>query len=168
MQSSLDSYGDHSKNIYSIPQISASTIEKMTKLGKDFKGVVQNFVADLVMDRVDDSLYGRTNNDESVDPMDRPKAVPKYYINELENQNDVAHDLAYSYSMLITQAKLYEEKQNTLETVMGLQQTLLNMQFNGGKKADATYAYAMFNDFMNDYFWYKIKYQESNMEYRRI
>lgn len=152
MQSSLDSYGDHSRNVYSIPQISASTIEKMAKLGKDPKGVTQNFIADLVMDRVDDSLYGRTNNDESIDPMDRPKAVPKYYINELENQNDVAHDLAYSYSMLITQAKLYEEKQSTLETAMGLQQTLLNMQFNGGKKADVTYAYAMFNDFMNDHF----------------
>lgn len=152
MQSSVESYGERNRNLYSIPQISAQSIERLSKLGTDLKGVTSNFIRDLVMDRVDDSLYGRTNNDESIDPMDRPKIIPKYYLNELENQNDISHDLAFSYSMLITQAKLYEEKQNTIETAMGLQQTLLNMQFNKGKKPEATQAYAMFNDFMNDYF----------------
>lgn len=145
-------YNNAGRSIYAIPQISKQDVERMANLGTDPRGVLSNFVADLVLDRVDDSLYGSTSIGESIDPSDRPRVIPKYYINELNNQNNVSHDLAYSYSMLMMQASLYKEKQNTIEQAMGLQQMLLNTQFNDGKKPEATQAYAMFKDFMDDHY----------------
>ena len=150
---SQDLYKLRNKNIYKLPQISKQSIERFARLSERPVGVVENYVKDLVSDRVDDSIYGRTDNTESVDVMDRNKAVPRYYINELENKNDVSHDLAYSYSMLIAQANLYDEKNRTLKDAIGLEQMMLNTQFNNGKKPEATQAYAMFKDFMNDYFY---------------
>lgn len=149
---SLELYGERGGNIYSIPQISTQSIERLGNLGTNPRGVLKNFVSDIVMNRVDESLYGNTRNDDGSDPEDRPKIMPKYYIYELENQDDISHDLAYSYSMLMSQSVLYDEKSKTIEKAMGLQQVLLNMQFNKGKKPESTYTYEMFNDFLNDHY----------------
>lgn len=152
-RTSYAKYGESGRSAYLIPQISKNDIDRLASLRADFFGTVENYVRDLVSDRVDDSLYGRTDASESVDVGDRIKAVPKYYINELENQDDVTHDLAFSFSMLVSQANLYAEKQNTLADAMGLQQMLLNSQFSNGKKAEATYAYSMFKDFMDAHYY---------------
>lgn len=149
MKDSLSRYKESGRNIYSIPQISKSDIER---LSDPRMSAVRNFVADLCLDRVDDSLYGATQMGETRDPEDRPRIMPKYYINELENLDDVAHDLAYSYSMLMMQSSLYNEKQKTVELAMGLEQMLLNKQFANGKTASSTNAYNMFRDFMNDHY----------------
>lgn len=149
----LSLYKERGGNIYSIPQISKSSIERLANLGTSPSGTVRNFVADLCLDRVDDSLYGRTQIGENRDADDRIRTIPKYYIYDLENQDDVAHDLAYSYSMLTMQANLYSEKQKTVADAMGLEQMLLNKQFSDGKKPEATNAYKMFKDFFNDHYY---------------
>ena len=125
----------------------------MEGLGINFKNTVRNFVSDLCLDRVDDSLYGKTRQGEVYDPEDRLRSIPKYYIYELENQDDVSHDFGYSYSMLMMQSSLYNEKQKSIELAQGLEQMLLNKQFEGGKKAEATQAYQMFRDFFNDHYY---------------
>lgn len=153
MKESLSLYKEQNRNIYSIPQISKSDIEKLSNLGTSPVSTLRNFVSDLCLDRVDDSLYGNTQIGENRDPEDRPRNIPKYYINELDNQDDVAHDLAYSYSMLMMQASLYDQKQNTIELAMGLEQMLLNKQFANGKKVEATQAYHMFKDFFNAHYY---------------
>lgn len=149
----LSLYKERGGNIYAIPQISKSDIERLSNLGTSPKSTVRNFIADLCLDRVDDSLYGRTQIGENRDADDRIRTIPKYYIYDLENQDDVAHDLAYSYSMLMMQANLYNEKQKTIADAMGLEQMLLNKQFSNGKKAEATNAYQMFRDFFNDHYY---------------
>ena len=149
----LSLYKERRGNIYAIPQISKSDIERLSNLGTSPKSTVRNFIADLCLDRVDNSLYGRTQIGENRDADDRVRTMPKYYIYDLENQDDVAHDLAYSYSMLMMQANLYSEKQNTIADAMGLEQMLLNKQFSNGKKPEATYAYQMFKDFFNDHYY---------------
>lgn len=51
------------------------------------------------------------------------------------------------------QSSLYNEKQKSIELAQGLEQMLLNKQFEGGKKAEATQAYQMFRDFFNDHYY---------------
>lgn len=150
---SLSLYKEQSPNLYAIPQISKQDIERVEGLGINFKNTVRNFVSDLCLDRVDDSLYGKTRQGEVYDPEDRLRSIPKYYIYELENQDDVSHDFGYSYSMLMMQSSLYNEKQKSIELAQGLEQMLLNKQFEGGKKAEATQAYQMFRDFFNDHYY---------------
>lgn len=150
---SLSLYKEQSPNLYAIPQISKQDIERIEGLGISLKSTVRNFVSDLCLDRVDDSLYGKTRQGEVYDPEDRVRSIPKYYIYELENQDDVSHDFGYSYSMLMMQSSLYNEKQKSIELAQGLEQMLLNKQFEGGKKAEATQAYQMFRDFFNDHYY---------------
>lgn len=145
----FETYGERNRNIYSIPQMSKSGLEKIHQFGSEPGKVIKNYIADIALDRIDDSLYGRTDNDENVDVIDRPRAIPKYFLNELEEQSDVSHDLTYSYSMLMRQAALFEERNKTLEYAMGLEQMLLNSQFNDGKRPDSTHTYETFKDFLN-------------------
>ena len=150
---SLDLYKEQSPNLYAIPQITRQDIDRIEGLGISLKSTVRNFVSDLCLDRVDDSLYGKTRQGEVYDPEDRVRSIPKYYIYELENQDDVSHDFGYSYSMLMMQSSLYNEKQKSIELAQGLEQMLLNKQFEGGMKAEATQAYQMFRDFFNDHYY---------------
>ena len=70
--------------------------------------------------------------------------IPRYYLNELESANDVAHDLVSSFSHLVAQANLYAEKKDTYGYVMGLEQMLLRQRFEGGRKPESTKAYGLF------------------------
>lgn len=64
---SLDLYKEQSPNLYAIPQISKQDIERIEGLGISLKSTVRNFVSDLCLDRVDDSLYGKTRQGEVYD-----------------------------------------------------------------------------------------------------
>lgn len=153
MASSLEKYGVKNKSVYQIPQISTQTLDKFTNLNYNAKSVAANMARDFVTDRVDDSIYGRTSITEGYDDSERFRAIPKYYIYELEHKDDVTHDFGYSYAMLLSQANLYEQKSNTYDYVMGMEQILLNMQFNNGKTPEATYSYRMFKDFVDNHYY---------------
>lgn len=152
-EQSFAKYGLNNRNVYVIPQISTQDIERMANVTRGFGSVIKNFVSDIVMDRVDDSIYGRADNTENIDVEDRVRVMPKYYTYDLENQNDLSHDLGYSFSMLVSQANLYREKSESLKDVMSLEMLMLNSQFNNGKVPESTQAYAMFKDFMNEHFY---------------
>lgn len=152
-EKALGNYRIRNKNIYAIPQISKTTLERVHGLFSNPSQTIGNFIRDNIMDRVDDSLYGNIDNRTDMDESDRIKAIPKYYTYDLEDQNDVSHDLTYSFSMLASQANLYVRKQASLAKAMGLQNMMLNSQFNNGKKPEATMAYSMFKDFMNEHYY---------------
>ena len=153
---SFDKYGEKGRCIYSIPQISKQGIERIADAGSGIAAAgasLQNYMRDLVSERVDDPMYGPSDHPAYENDTDRIKAIPKYYINQLENQNDVSHDLGYSFSMLMSQANLYDQKQKTMTDALGLQQIMLNSQFENGKRPEATQAYAMFKDFLESHYY---------------
>lgn len=150
-------YGVTNRCVYSIPQISKDMPERAKMI---FEGngasVVENWFRDTFTDVVDESIYGNTDNNEQPVEEERPKMIPRYYLNELESANDVAHDLVSSFSHLVAQANLYAEKKDTYGYVMGLEQMLLRQRFEGGRKPESTKAYGLFKSFLDDH-WHGIR-----------
>lgn len=154
----------HGYNLYEIPQISKSSMEKLYQLKNDPKASIGNAVRDLVSIRVDDPIYGQTS-DLNVDGVDTQQfnVIPKYYLRELEERSDVSHDLVRSYTLFMLQANLYNEKMGTIGDVMGLQQALLNAKFEKGVTPVATNTYNMFKEWMNAHY-YGIHMNAKKME----
>lgn len=151
-------------NLYEIPQISKSTIEKLYQFKDNPKITLRNALRDLASVRVDDPIYGQSSdlNVEGVD-MTQFKVIPKYYLRELGEKSDVSHDLIRSYTLFMLQANLYDEKMKTIGDVMGMQQMLLNAKFEKGVIPQNTKTYEMFKEWMESHF-YGIKVNSKKME----
>lgn len=152
-RTSLDNYNAMGRySFLEIPQMSETQLERMGGLFTRTGKTLSNWLKDKTMDRVDDSIYGNTVDGQESSEEDRVKIMPKYYLNRLENQSDVSHDLVNTYANLIYQSYLYKAKQDSLDDVMGLENMLLNQKFEGGKKPSESNAYKMFKDYMDAYF----------------
>lgn len=141
------------KSKFMIPQVSKTKLERFVGLGSHPIRTLQNTVKDRILDRYDDSLYGTTEDNESTDLASRPKIIPRYFITELEDSDDLSFDLAYTISMMTMQANLYKQRSDAMSDALGLQNLLMDMQFSKGQKADSTNAMAMFNEWMNANFY---------------
>ena len=141
------------KSKFMIPQVSKTKLERFVGLGSNPIRTLQNTVKDRILDRYDDSLYGTTEDNESTDLASRPKVIPRYFITELEDSDDLSYDLAYTISMMTMQANLYKQRSDAMSDALGLQNLLMDMQFSKGQKADNTNAMAMFNEWMNANFY---------------
>ena len=141
------------KSKFMIPQVSKTKLERFVGLGSHPIRTLQNTVKDRILDRYDDSLYGTTEDNESTDLTNRPKVIPRYFITELEDSDDLSYDLAYTISMMTMQANLYKQRSDAMSDALGLQNLLMDMQFSKGQKADSTNAMAMFNEWMNANFY---------------
>lgn len=152
-------------NLYEIPQVSKSGIERIFNMGKDFKAMSMNAIRDLLGVRVDDPIYGQ-KSDLSVDGVDMEqfRVIPKYYLRELEEQSDVSHDLVRSYTLFMLQANLYNEKMGSIGDVMGFQQMLLNAKFEKGIVPKASNTYNMFKDWMESHY-YGVQSTTKRLEY---
>lgn len=141
-------------NLYEIPQISKSTIEKLYQVKDNPKLVLRNALRDMASVRVDDPIYGQASDldVEGVD-MTQFKVIPKYYLRELGEKSDVSHDLVRSYTLFMLQANMYDEKMKTIGDVMGLQQMLLNSKFEKGVIPQNSNSYAMFKEWMESHFY---------------
>lgn len=148
MREALMKYGENSRNINKLPQKSRQTFERSLK--SQVSGFKES-VKDLIFNRVDDLQQG-----EVVDGINASELgvnlIPKYFLNNLENPEDISEDLIYSYSSLLREANLYNERENTMGNAMMLRSRLLSSQFEGGKSPDTTYAAKMFDNFTNAYF----------------
>lgn len=146
----MEDYDERFRNIYQIPQISKGGVERMVQAGIDPKAAIGNAVRDIVGERVDDPIHGQGQGLGGIDENDNKyRMIPKYYLNKLENADDVSHDFAYSYSMLSLQATSYKYKRAALDDVMGYRNMMLETQYDGGKNPEATHAYRMFQDWVN-------------------
>lgn len=146
----MEDYDERFRNIYQIPQISKGGVERMVQAGVDPKAAIGNAVRDIVGERVDDPIHGQGQDLGGIDENDNKyRMIPKYYLNKLENADDVSHDFAYSYSMLSLQATSYKYKRAALDDVMGYRNMMLETQYDGGKNPEATHAYRMFQDWVN-------------------
>lgn len=149
----LEAYDESSRSVYMIPQISKAGVERLSKATggvSDAAEMARNVVRDWTGERLDDPIHGQMADMGVVsDEDDIYRVIPKYYISRLENESDVSHDLAYSYSMYALQAAMYREKRAAMSEVQGLRNRMLETEYGNGKAPETTHAYKMFKDWVN-------------------
>lgn len=150
----IEAYNESdSQSIYLIPQTSKGISQKFKDLVTvNPGGTISNSIKDIIYNRVDDLGYGERINGEDVANVSDMRLIPKYYLRELEEKDDVSTELAYSYSLFLQAAYVYKERLNTVSDAMVIEQKLLDSRFTGGKHAETTRAYEMYKNFMDSYF----------------
>lgn len=131
-------------NLYKLPQISKSEMNKISDfINKKNKGAtVKESVKDFLFYRVDDKAYGEVTNSGE-------KVIPKYYLHDLENPQDVSDDVFASLTAFGQQAHLYQARKNAYSDLMAVQEAILKRSYPNGKQAEATDTVKMFRSFMN-------------------
>lgn len=153
-------------NIYKIPQFSKTSMERMEAMASK-KGLqtIGNAMRDLSRTRVDEKGFGeqieqhefeRQQNAVNIQDISRAKVLPKYGLNNLEEVNDITHDFGYSYSLLLYQAQLYEQKKQTLSEALMLQQ-VIRKKFGDhmNPEGETSRAVKMYEEFLDHYFYGK-------------
>jgi len=154
--SSMGELGTH--NLYKAPQISKTSLNKLVDIikKKDKTGTMKETLRDFLFYRVDDLAYGAEIDGDSTIKKLGTKYIPKYYLRDLENQDDISEDLFYSMTAFGQQATLYESRKNAYSDMMAIQESLLNRAYPDGKSAEASATLKMFNSF-NDANIYGVK-----------
>ena len=151
----VENYGmENEDNLYYIPQVSKSEIERVNGLVRSPLDIAKNYIADKAMERVDDPLYGQSMGESLYESGARQ--VPKYYVHSLENEDDVSHDLGYSFAIMTLASNQYKQKMANMNDYLSLKQMMMDAQFNGGKSSSDTNAYQMMKEAM-DYNLYGVK-----------
>lgn len=141
-------------NIYELPQITKQGIERFGQLITKPGDAIENFMREIATNREDEMLYGQTVEGGSQEAeADRQWAIPRYYLRRLSNPSDLSDDLLYSYAMFTYQANNYENKKDSIDMAMELEQRLLESRFEGGKTPVRSNAYKQFKDFMNYHYY---------------
>ena len=142
-----------SHNLWKAPQISKSGMNKFFDfMKKDNKRETAiESLKDALFYRVDDQAYGAEINGESVIKTTGVRYIPKYYLRDLENPEDVSEDLFYSMTAFAQQAYLYQARKNHFSDMMAVQDSLLQRSYPDGKAAEASATVKMFRSHMDAY-----------------
>jgi len=149
---SLKSYselGDH--NAYLAPQVSKQDFETVSDLvSKKNKGAaVKEWWRDISKFRADELATGAEANGQSLFKGLGVKVIPKYYLNQLEDEASVSQDLFYTMTAFAQQAELYKARVEKFHEVAVLQDTLTRRKYPDGKATDATSTYKIFQNYVN-------------------
>ena len=129
-------------NLFQVPQVGKRGLRQFVDVvSKRNKGVVKEMMKDFLEYREDEQEFGAGNG-----------VVPRYYLNKLENQEDVSDDYLYSYALMSQQAGLYRAKVENIGDMLSVKQALLKQDFKG-KSAEASNAYKMFKSYMDNNFY---------------
>lgn len=147
----MGEYGSH--NLWKAPQISKTGMNKFFDfMKKDNKReTALESIKDALFYRVDDQAYGAEIDGESVIKATGVRYIPKYYLRDLENKEDVSDDLFYSMTAFAQQSYLYQSRKNYFSDMMAIQEALLDRQYPDGKAAEATATVKMFRSHMDAY-----------------
>lgn len=147
----LGETGTH--NLWKAPQISRTGMNKFFDfINKDNKKeIALEAIKDALFYRVDDQAYGEEINGESVLKTTGARYIPKYYLKDLENPQDVSDDLFYSLNAFAQQSYLYQSRKNYFSDMMAIQEALLDRKYPDGKAAEATATVKMFRSHMDAY-----------------
>lgn len=144
-----------SHNLWKAPQISKSTMNKFFDfMKKDNKGeTALETIKDALFYRVDDQAYGADIDGEWNFRKSGFRVIPKYYLRDLENANDISEDLFYSLTAFAQQAYLYESRKNYFSDFKAIEDALTSNErrYPDGKSAEATATVKMFRSFMDAY-----------------
>ena len=136
------------RNINLIPSIRKSGIETLTDAS--ISSAVER-AKDIIKNREDEMDYGQQL--EGLDTRELGmNLIPKYYRVPLEDDGDVSHDLAYTFTKAMHEAFLYEQRTHAIGDVLLLQQDMISKRWAKGKEGTNTNAYNMFKNFMDMYF----------------
>lgn len=131
-------------NIYRLPQISKSNLEKIaTAANQGIGETLKRGFKDTFMNRIDDMDYGQLDESSS------QNVIPVKYVFDLEETSDVSLDLGFTYSELMYEANLYEQKHKALNSVMAIQQSIEQHKFAKGKTGDTSNTLKMAQSFID-------------------
>lgn len=146
-KTTLTNYGEvNRQNIYKIPQIGKRGLRQWEDLikKKDRKTAVE-MIKDFTEFREDEAEFGQAMG-----------VIPKYYLRDLENQEDVTDQYLYSYMLMLQQSYLYKARVENIGDMLAIETALLNPDSVAGKEAKASNTFKMFRSFM-DYNFYGVK-----------
>lgn len=137
-------------NPYKVIQISATNTEKIKKifLSQNKKGALTELFKDNFSYRVDDVAYGES--------LESNRKLPKYYFNEIEDQNDISTDYIYALAQFVSRANDYNSKQNLKTDIDALYDGLLRSKRHA-KRKDLNLAIEMAKSYIDESVYGKVE-----------
>lgn len=147
----LKSYGlNKIHNIYQLPQVSKTRLNKFENLvkGKGIGATANEWLMELVNFRNDELVQGEEQDGKSLFTIGI-KVIPKFFINKLENVNDVSTDLFYSSTMMAQQAELYKSRKEKYAELSSIEEAFLKRTYPEGKLAESTNSFRMAKSYLD-------------------
>jgi hypothetical protein len=134
---SMDKMSDTTTSLFKPIQISQTATEKIRTIlkGKDKKALTVELIKDAFAYRTDDKAYGEKNFEES-------HVIPKYYLNDLESEEDVSKDHFFALVQLAARSNEYKSKKDILSDIDVLHGTLQSKSPSRQKELKNTLAMA--------------------------
>jgi hypothetical protein len=134
---SMDKMSDSTTSLFKPIQISQTATEKIRTIlkGKDKKALTVELIKDAFAYRTDDKAYGEKNFEES-------HVIPKYYLNDLESEEDVSKDHFFALVQFAARSNEYKSKKDILSDIDVLHGTLQSKSPSRQKELKNTLAMA--------------------------
>jgi uncharacterized radical SAM superfamily protein len=139
-------YEEEGRNINKIPQVRRGKYERIQNASWD---AIKNSVKDVIYNREDEKDYGEQVEGQDTDI----RIIPKYYLRDLDDMEDVSNDFIYSYAVLQNAANTFEQRINSIADVSVIQNKLLNSKFDKGKAPASTNVAEAYREAMDAYFY---------------
>lgn len=151
---SLSNMGEVGKsNLYEMPQISRTKIDKISQIIKGKKGavnIVKEWANEMISFRVDEQALGQEDEAGKVLLQSGERVVPKKYLRKLETKEDLSDDLFMTLTLLGKESELYKARTESLSEIMALEDSFLNRKTYNGKKQEATNSYRMLKSYIDN------------------
>ena len=144
---------DTDGNVNKLPMRRRQRSERL--LNPNLRGAKQS-IMDAVTNRQDDMAYGEQIDGKDVLDETGIKIIPRPYLNNLKNLDEVSDDFLYTYGTMLREANLYQERIKGIGEALSVRQSLLQSTFKGGKAPSNTNVLSMLDERM-DAFFYGIK-----------
>jgi DNA-binding protein YbaB len=153
---------EDSHNLYRLPQIGKRGFRQAQDVIQKFSDgkVWKEGLKDLLQFREDESELGQDYEGKSATKLMSSNIIPMYYVNTLENQDDLSDELLHSYALMNQQSALYKARVDNLGDMLSVKKAILDTTFEN-KSAEASNTFKMWKSSM-DYNFYGIK---ENLQY---
>lgn len=124
-------------------------------LGRSQGRALKETFKDLVSYREDEAEFGQTAKGSATSKGMNANIIPTYGVKQLEDKEDVTDELLHSYMWMSQQAFLRQARIESVGDMLALKDAVLNADY-GGKEAESTNTYKMFDSFLK-YNFYGVK-----------
>lgn len=137
-------------NLYKLPQISKTSMDKMMSIvkGKGVGRLLLDEIQSFKRFRVDELEQGEEKNGE---PLINSgiTTIPRPYLNDLEIAENLSNDVLYSIMAMAQQSELYKGRVERFSDVLALQESVMQRGNIAGKASESTNTYKMFKNYMD-------------------
>jgi hypothetical protein len=148
---SLEAVGETNRqNLYKLPQQSKGGLKKLEAFKNEPRfGKIKEGLKDSFGYREEDIASGEViKGGAGVEDM---RIIPKYGMRELANQEDLSDELLSSYTWMHEQSVLHRARKENIGHALSLKEAVMGSDY-GGKAAQATATYKMFQSYMDENF----------------